>query len=457
MIAISYRRDDSLPIAGRLYDRLQAKFGKHAVFMDFDSIRPGLDFRTEIRNTINRAEVVIALIGSKWTGSELESGRRIDDPDDFVRLEISHALKRDIPIIPVLVNNSPLPKPETLPEELRPLVFRHALPLDSGLDFHQHADRVIGSIEGLLRTERRRDGLSTEVVSQEPVAAKGSRTMIFTALGVLLVLGAGAGWFAWSRARQQPPIPPATTREPSVRLPVASPAELTPSPAVTESKPAAFAPGSVVYAGRIKVVGEPETSGGRAMAVSFSADPKSGTMTQSSKRGDFVVGFNGIWQGSELHAVTTDVVAQPAGVSWTPESFTLQFSPDGQRATYQSVSGGHTYRAELSPLPQLLARLSPVYKGSVLPGNTPIRVSLAADRTSGILTETSKSGDTVVTFTGLWDGDTLRAVTGEIVSKPERVRWQPESFTLRPDREARTLSYSCNDGGKILTATLAVP
>src|SRR5436309_8701377 len=103
MIAISYRRYDSLPIAGRLYDRLQATFGKSNVFMDFDSIRPGLDFRTQIRDTIDRAEVVIAVVGPRWLGPEADTSRRIDDPNDFVRLEISHALTRKIPIIPVLV------------------------------------------------------------------------------------------------------------------------------------------------------------------------------------------------------------------------------------------------------------------------------------------------------------------------------------------------------------------
>src|SRR3954466_5110764 len=114
MIAISYRRDDSLPIAGRLYDRLQAAFGKTNIFMDFDSIRPGLDFRSQISETISRSDVVIALIGPKWLGIEPDGSRRIDDPNDFVRLEIAHALKRDMPIIPVLVNNTPMPKSETL-------------------------------------------------------------------------------------------------------------------------------------------------------------------------------------------------------------------------------------------------------------------------------------------------------------------------------------------------------
>ena len=114
MIAISYRREDSLPVTGRLYDRLQAKFGKRDVFMDFDSIRAGLDFREQIKHTIERANVVIAMIGPHWAGEQPNGSRRIDDPDDFVRLEIAYALKCGIPVIPVLINNTPMPKRESL-------------------------------------------------------------------------------------------------------------------------------------------------------------------------------------------------------------------------------------------------------------------------------------------------------------------------------------------------------
>src|SRR4029077_14884876 len=155
MIAISYRREDSLPIAGRLYDRLQAKFGKQNVFMDFDSIRPGLDFREQIKQTIEGANLVIAMIGPHWAGEQPNASRRIDDPDDFVRLEIAYALKCGIPVIPVLINNTPLPKRENLPPDIEGLVFRHALPLDSGLDFHQHTDRLISGICDVLPSDKK--------------------------------------------------------------------------------------------------------------------------------------------------------------------------------------------------------------------------------------------------------------------------------------------------------------
>ena len=158
VIAISYRREDSLPIAGRLYDRLQAKFGKQAVFMDFDSIPAGVDFRERIKQTIEQSQVVVAVIGPRWLGEQSDSSRRIDEPTDFVRLEIKYALEQDIPVIPLLVDNTPMPKPEQLPPEIEKLAFRNALPLDSGIDFHTHAERLINGICGLVEVSRMQDG-----------------------------------------------------------------------------------------------------------------------------------------------------------------------------------------------------------------------------------------------------------------------------------------------------------
>jgi TonB family protein len=143
MIAISYRREDSLPIAGRLYDRLQAKFGKKNVFMDFDSIPPGADFRQHIKQNIEQSNLVIAMIGPHWLGQQPDASRRIDNLADFVRLEITYALEGGIPVIPLLINNTQMPKPEILPLDIQELAFRHALPLDSGMDFHSHAERLI--------------------------------------------------------------------------------------------------------------------------------------------------------------------------------------------------------------------------------------------------------------------------------------------------------------------------
>lgn len=155
MIAISYRREDSISIAGRLYDRLQGEFGKGNVFMDFDSIPYGVDFREHIKESLSRAKVLIAVIGPQWSGTISDSNRRIDDPADFVRLEISSALERRIPVIPVLVNKTQMPTASELPTELQPIAFRNALSLDSGVDFHHHIDRLIAGIHELIEPKRR--------------------------------------------------------------------------------------------------------------------------------------------------------------------------------------------------------------------------------------------------------------------------------------------------------------
>jgi hypothetical protein len=113
-----------------LYDDLVAEFGANSVFMDVANIRPGLDFRKAIDQSLSSCAVFLSVIGVNWLDAKDLSGhRRLDDPADFVRLEISAALKRDIPVIPVLVQGASLPQPEQLPEDLRDLLYRNALEL----------------------------------------------------------------------------------------------------------------------------------------------------------------------------------------------------------------------------------------------------------------------------------------------------------------------------------------
>ena len=195
MVALSYRRDDSVAIAGRLYDRLQSSFGKQQVFMDFDSIPAGVDFRQHITQTIEDADVVLALIGSRWLGVQSDS-RRIDDPSDFVRLEISSALQRGIPVVPVLLSGTEMPKPEELPLDLRELAFRNALPLDSGRDFHTHAQRIIASVREIST----RPGHLP--LRQRPIVKLG-----LTVLGLGLLVAAVLGVFRFLVGSPEPRLP----------------------------------------------------------------------------------------------------------------------------------------------------------------------------------------------------------------------------------------------------------
>ena len=145
-IFLSYRRQDSAGVAGRIYDRLRAHFGSDAVFMDIDSIPFGEDFREHIDAAVGQCDVVLAVIGTKWAG-ETDAHRRLDDPRDFVRIELESALHRNLPVIPILIDHARMPGEADLPPSLARLAFRNAIDVDQGRDFHPHVDRLIRGIE----------------------------------------------------------------------------------------------------------------------------------------------------------------------------------------------------------------------------------------------------------------------------------------------------------------------
>lgn len=126
-IFISYRRHDSLATTGRLYDRLKLRFSAAQIFMDVDAIEPGLDFVEVIEQEVRHCDVLLAIIGPHWLGSpDGDSRHRLDD-NDFVCLEVGAALKRNIRVIPVLVDGASMPQADDLPGELKPLVRRNAI------------------------------------------------------------------------------------------------------------------------------------------------------------------------------------------------------------------------------------------------------------------------------------------------------------------------------------------
>ncbi|GKS57009.1 hypothetical protein YTPLAS18_05360 [Nitrospira sp.] len=121
-IFISYRREDSAGWTGRLAERLKAKFGAESLFMDIDTIQPGTDFAEVLRAAVGSCDVLLAMIGPKWTLATNPEGQpRLEDPRDWVRMELTAALSRNIPVIPVLVGGTALPNVGTLPEDLKKL------------------------------------------------------------------------------------------------------------------------------------------------------------------------------------------------------------------------------------------------------------------------------------------------------------------------------------------------
>jgi len=147
-IAISYRRSDSSAITGRIFDRLAAHYGENAVFMDVDNIPFGTDFRSHIHETLLRTDVVIAVIGVNWIGVNTDGGTaRIQEKTDPVRVEIETALEQHRPIIPVLADGAEMPQSTDLPSSFGNFAFLNAAEVESGRDFRNHMDRLIGAID----------------------------------------------------------------------------------------------------------------------------------------------------------------------------------------------------------------------------------------------------------------------------------------------------------------------
>src|SRR5664279_1434528 len=150
-IFISYRRSDNPDAVGRIYDRLLAEFGKEQVFKDVDSIPLGQDFRGHLNSIVSECGVMLAIIGPRWADASNKAGqRRLEDPDDFVRIELEAALARDIPVVPVLVAHAPIPLASELPASLASMAFRQSIEVRPDPDFHNDATRLVAALRGII-------------------------------------------------------------------------------------------------------------------------------------------------------------------------------------------------------------------------------------------------------------------------------------------------------------------
>ena len=183
-IFISYRRDDSGGHAGRLFDTLVERFGDDRIFMDVDHIGPGQDFVEILEQALGSCEILLAVIGRHWLSGAGGTSRRLDDPHDFVRLEISTALRRKVHVIPILVEGAVMPSPRDLPGELSPLSRRQAIELRDPRWKHD-VTWLIGALEKVLaerqgarheEEERRRSAEETE--PEESAAGEGGREAV---------------------------------------------------------------------------------------------------------------------------------------------------------------------------------------------------------------------------------------------------------------------------------------
>ena len=166
-IFLNYRREETSGHAGRLYDRLSQHFGADQIFMDLDTLKPGVDFTQDIDQAVGQCEVMVSLVGNRWLVLPDESGGpRINNPEDWVRLEIKSALDRNIPVVPVLVQRASMPSKSQLPSNLEQFTRRQAFEL---LDnrFHQDADNLIDRLEEILQEIAEQKRLKDEAKQRE--------------------------------------------------------------------------------------------------------------------------------------------------------------------------------------------------------------------------------------------------------------------------------------------------
>lgn len=145
-VFISYRRADSADVVGRLYEHLTRDLGRGAVFKDVDSLCAGRDFRAQLEASLNACSVFLCVMGDRWAGPPGAADRLIDTPNDYVRIEVETALRREIPLIPVLVHGIRMPAADFFPASLQDVAFRHALPLRPDPDFENDIKRLLSSI-----------------------------------------------------------------------------------------------------------------------------------------------------------------------------------------------------------------------------------------------------------------------------------------------------------------------
>lgn len=202
---LSYRQSDTLGHTGRLADALEARYGRDAVFRDLDSIEAGQRFEEVIERALADCRVFLPLIGDDWlTVRGADGGRRLDDPQDFVRREVAAALARGIPVIPLLLEGARVPAAAELPPELRPLLRHQALELsETRWDFD--VGRLVAAIDRQL----------AQTTGSTPPAATGAgaaapltrRRLLWVGLaGLALAAGTGTAWQLARRARPLPRV-----------------------------------------------------------------------------------------------------------------------------------------------------------------------------------------------------------------------------------------------------------
>src|SRR5260221_8150972 len=185
-VFISYRRDDSAGYAGRVRDRLERELGRDLLFMDVDAIPLGTNFSKVLREEVAKCGVLLAVIGPNWSDARDEHGnRRLDDANDFVRIEIAAALQRNIPVIPILLDGATIPKANQLPTNLKELASRNGLDIRHA-SFHDDMNRLMRGLKGPVDQAGAPEGvhLAGEDASEFPTKTHAAQSHLRDVQGI---------------------------------------------------------------------------------------------------------------------------------------------------------------------------------------------------------------------------------------------------------------------------------
>jgi hypothetical protein len=247
-IFISYRRSDSAGYTGRLMDDLKEQFPTNEVFRDVEAIEAGADFVEAIDKAVGSCSVLLAVIGPRWlSASDAAGRRRIDDKNDFVRLEIATALRRDVRVIPILVEGAQMPAADELPDDIKPFSRRQAHEL-SDRRWDYDADQLFAALEKVPGIQRRRTQAAAPPQPQPRTGMGVGTKVALGVLGAVVVVGTLALLGSEEDpgadvALMQPPPTMASTQsapapaDPPVTRPARPPAAPAPAPNTASARP----------------------------------------------------------------------------------------------------------------------------------------------------------------------------------------------------------------------------
>nr|CAA6829017.1 MAG: Unknown protein [uncultured Thiotrichaceae bacterium] len=203
---ISYRRQDSAGYSRALYNELAQYFDDEQIFMDVDDIPLGTDFVQILNRNLQDCKVMLVIIGQQWLDIRGHDGkRRLDNPNDFVRLEIARALENNFNIIPVLVNGAPMPAEKDLPDILKPLSRRQALELDN--KYYQHGiTDLVKALEVDLGEAKKKGVTPPAPILPEPISETKKRPLLPILLGLSAVVLLGSLLYFWQQSDSTPQI-----------------------------------------------------------------------------------------------------------------------------------------------------------------------------------------------------------------------------------------------------------